>query len=143
MDKAYRSYVAIYSALAAGLAFGAVANHYAPVSGIYFPIAAGISVALLVAASFRRGGVGTGLCGGLAGFGSLLVAADAFGGVNRDTLLPQILMALPFLLAVGYAVRGGAWLAAFGAAGFFATAVALLYCNSGGGWVGFFYVYCA
>ena len=151
MGKAYQSCVAMYLALAVGLAFGGLADHYATVSGVSFVIAAGVSVALLVAASFRRrkeGEARTRQCrsrvGGasLAGFASLLVGADAFSGVNRDTLLPQVLMSLPFLLAIGYAVRGGARLAAFGAAGFFATAVAMLYCNCGGGWVGFFYVYC-
>ena len=152
MGAAFRSCVTMESALAAGLAYGAVADRYAPVSGVSFVIVAGSSVALLVVASLqrgaageatRRGGVGRGSCAGLAGFASLLVVADAFSGVNRDTLLPQVLISLPFLLAISYSVRSGAWLAACGAAGFFATAVAMLYCNSGGGWVGFFYVYCA
>jgi len=152
MGEAFRSCAAMASALPIGLTYGVAADHYAPVSADSFLIVAGLSVALLVVASIHRstagqatgrGGVGPWFCAGLAGFASLLIAADTFSYVDRATLLPQILKSLPFLLASGYAVRRGAWLVACGAAGFFATAVAMLYCNSGGGWAGFFSVYCA
>jgi hypothetical protein len=152
MGEVYRSCVAMASAALVGLAYGAVADHYAPVSADSFLIVAGMSVALLIAASLRRapvektagrGGTKPGLCAGLAGFALLLVASEAFSHVSRASLLPQVLSALLFLLAIGYAVRCGAWLAACGATGFFVTAVAMLYCNSGGGWAGFTYVYCA
>jgi hypothetical protein len=138
------------SVLTIGLAYGAVADHYSPVSADSFLIVAGLSVALLTVASLGHRsagvpawrGVGPGLCAGLAGFASLLVVAEAFSSVSRASLLPQAILTLPFLLTVGNAVRCGAWMAACGAAFFFVTAVAMLFCNSGGGWAGFFSVYC-
>lgn len=152
MGAAFRSCVAMMAALPIGLVYGAVVELYAPVSEQSFLVVGGISIALLFGGSFHRrtadeptgsGGVRPGLCVGLAGFASLLVVVDAFSGVARASLPLQVLLALPFLLAIGHAVRCRAWLAASGAAGFFATAVAMLYCNSGGGWAGFFSVYCA
>ena len=151
MGEAYRSCAAMGSALAAGLVYGAIADLYAPVSGLSFLIVASLSIILLVAASIHRAKAGEAinrrdinpwLWAGLAGFASLLVVADAFNRLSRATVLMQVLMTLPFLWGISYAVRQRAWLAACGAAGFFATAVAMLYCNRGGGWAGFFSVYC-
>ena len=140
------------SAVLIGLAYGAVADHYAPVSAGSFLIAGGLSVACLVVAGLRSPSVDKppdpsstrrGFCAGLAAFAVLLVASEAFSEVDRASLLPQVLSVLPFLLAIGDSVRRGAWLTACGASGFCATAVAMLYCNRGGGWAGFFYVHCA
>jgi hypothetical protein len=140
------------SAVLIGLAYGVVADRYAPVSGASFLIVGGVAIAALVVASLRRvpegrptgwGRTGPWICAGLATSAVLLVTSEGFSSVSRGSLLPQVLAALPFLLAIGYAVRCRAWLAACGAAGFFATAVAMLYCNSGGDWAGFFHVYCA
>src|SRR5262245_16122600 len=107
MGTAYRSCVAMASAVLIGLAYGAVADRYAPVSASSFLIVGGMSVALLVAASLRRtlvdrlrdrGGTWPGFCAGLAGIALFLVVSEAFSHVSRASLLPQVLSTLPFLL---------------------------------------------
>ncbi|MFO0891715.1 MAG: hypothetical protein U0790_21545 [Isosphaeraceae bacterium] len=151
MGEKFRSCLAMASAMALGLGYGVFADRNSPVSAGSFLDVAGVSVMLLSVAALKRRaaggtarrGIGRGLYGGLAGFASLLIVADAFRDVGRETLPVQVVEALPFLLGVGHAARHGAWLAACGAGGFFVTAVAMLYANSGGGWAGFFSVSCS
>jgi hypothetical protein len=141
----------MYLATFVGLAFGEVADRYAPVSGVWFLLAAIASILCLALAAFRRAEPvrpcrsaisTTQITVGQTAFATLLLASDAYSGVNLVSVIPQLLALLPFLLGLGYFVRRDAWLAAIGSAGFFATLVGMLLTNSGGGWVGFFYVYC-
>jgi len=141
----------MYLATLVGLAFGEIADRNAPVSGDWFLFAAIASLLCLVLAAFSWAGPArphrtaistTQIAFGQAAFATLLLASDAYSGVNLVSVIPQLLALLPFLLGLGYFVRCDAWLAAVGSAGFFATLTGMLLTNSRGGWIGFFYAYC-
>ncbi|WP_406698745.1 hypothetical protein V5E97_07650 [Singulisphaera sp. Ch08] len=154
MKATFRSCLAMSLSLLIGIAYGAITDHYAPVSAGSFLCVGGTSVTLLAIAAacrFPAPGVGSKDGGGsggdyysasLASFAGLLVALDVYRGVSDVSLLSQVLSTVPFLREIGCAVRRKDWLAGCGAAGFFVTAVAMLYCNRGGGWAGFYSVYC-
>jgi hypothetical protein len=140
----------MYLSMALGLIYGVVADSHAPISARSFPIVGSASVLVLIIADLvpvpgcQPGGWGhhgPSAYVALAGLASLLMVLDAYSAVSRASLVPQSLSMVPFLLAIGNSVRYRAWLAACGAAGFVAVAVAMLFCNRYGGWAGFFYVY--
>lgn len=148
---AYQSCVAMGSATLAGLAFGEVADRFAPVSGGWFLIVAAASVGCLALAAFgkdepvqhcRVGPSAPDVCIGLALLAVFMVWCDAYRAYSEFPFGLQYVSLLPFLTCTGLLVKRQAWLGACGSAGFFATAVAILFANRGGGWVGFFGVYC-
>jgi len=138
----------MYAATLLGFMLGEVADRHAPVSGIWFLILAVTSILCLGLATFcghghdRPGRLGALPCVGLAMVAASLVASDAYRQVGQESIVPQVLTTLPFLMGVGHFARHGTWLSAIGSTGFLITTVGMLHANSHGGWVGFFGVYC-
>ncbi|HEX8200286.1 MAG TPA: hypothetical protein VF590_07350 [Isosphaeraceae bacterium] len=134
-----------------GIAWGVAADHYSPVSSDSFALGGVASVIALGIESLRRfvasrsaeGAlpiIGTSVA--LALFAVVLMNSEAFDRVDRSSVSFQVILVLPFFLAIGSFIRHRAWFAVCGATLFIAVAVAMLYCNRYGGWTGFFYVYC-
>lgn len=150
-QKVLRSCIAMYSALLIALAYGAIAGRIARTSAASIPIVGGLSVALLVVATAQpesstppneQRNLDCLFRASLPVLALALMVSDVYRHVSRISLLPQVLSTLPFLLAISQAVCRRDGITACGATGFFAAAVALLYCNRDGGGMGFFSVSC-
>ena len=146
-----RSAAAMDAATLGGLAYGEVADRSGPNCAGRFFLTGAASIACLALGVVGRLGRGHPggpagevplACACLAALALTLLIADAYRDVDRSSLVPRVLSVVPFLLGVGRFVRCGSWWAAAGAAGFAATAIAVLVANSGDGWTGFFGVRC-